>query len=164
MKMIVKTLLLSAALFTATPAFADGATPFSKAGKFGVGINYSNFCYVCGSAKYYLSDKLGVQAAVGLSSIGFAATVDGIYEMPTIWGNDAVSINWNLGGGLSSGFYKVGSVSGAIVGVAGIAGIGVQLKKFPLEFVQEIRPTFLVIPSDIGGFYFGYSENLRYWF
>lgn len=137
-------------------------TPFAQPGKLGLGLGGSSL--VSGlSAKYYLSTDTAIQAELGVwAGYGLLIGLDGIYEMPQLWTNGALSINWNVGAGVTAGTYNYSGYGGAIGGVSAIAGLGFQLGAFPLEFVTEIRPTFMLgwnYP-----FFFGGGGALRYYF
>lgn len=159
-------LALAASLFAPeAQAAGGGTTPFAQAGRLGLGLGGSSL--VSGlSAKYYLSGNTAVQAEVGAwAGYGLLIGVDGIVEMPQLWTNGTLSINWNVGAGATAGTYSYSGYGGFVGGVSGIVGLGFQLAPIPLEFVTEFRPTFLLGFYE-GAFplYWGGGGALRYYF
>jgi hypothetical protein len=159
-------MLTLASVAQADESTSYSATPFGRAGRFGLGVGTGTLTTGV-TGKVYLNDRVAIQALVGLG-YGFSAgtgvdlNVDGIYEMPKIWGNNVISINWQLGGGAAFGFYS-GVGHGTGIGIEAIGGAGLQLLRVPLEFVLDIRPTVL-FGSGYNTFYFGAGASARYFF
>lgn len=111
------------------------------------------------SGKLFLGQGLAAQAAVGMwFARGLAANADVLLEMPQLWTNGTLALNWNAG--LGAGVI-LGSPSA--VAVNGVAGLSLQLKPFPIELTTEFRPTFIL--ADLwGGMYFGGGGAIRYFF
>lgn len=143
----------------AVPAVSQATTSeFAQAGRFGLGLGGGSLSNGI-TGKLYLSDAMALQAVVGYWGLGgLTATVDGIWEMPSLFSNEVLNINWNVGVGAGT---ILGSNFG--LGVAGVAGLNFQLKNLPLEFVGEIRPTY-IIGDWWNNFYFGGGGYIRYFF
>lgn len=157
--------VMALAAAVVTPDAHAATSAFAQPGRLGLGLGGSSL--VSGlSAKYYLSSNTAVQAAVGAwAGYGLLVGIDGIVEMPQLWTNGTLSINWNVGGGATVGTYKYNSYGGLVGGVSGIVGLGFQLEPIPLEFVTEFRPTFLIGWYE-GAFplYWGGGGAIRYFF
>lgn len=145
----------------AVPAVSQAATSeFAQAGRFGLGLGGGSLSSGL-SGKLYLSDAMALQAVVGTwgwSSLSVG--VDGVWEMPSLFSNDVLNINWNLGVGAG------GVVGGGFNGlsISALAGLGFQLKNIPIEFVPEFRPTFIVGNEFVRGLYWGGGGHIRYFF
>jgi hypothetical protein len=165
MKRIVVLFSLFAVMSLSSVARAASTTDtnlFAQSGRFGLGLGSGTFA-TGATAKFYLADKLALQGILGLGyGWGFGANinVDVVYEMPKIWGNDVLSINWHIGGGGALALYR-GSSTG--IGIEAVGGPSLQLAKVPLEFVVDLRPTFY-FGSGWNTFYPGAGSSVRYFF
>ena len=139
-------------------------TPFAQKGKLGIGIGGSNL--VSGlTAKYYLDNRIAVQLALGAwGGYGALVGLDGIYEMPQLFKQDALSINWHVGVGAAVGNYRHSDYGELVVGASGIAGIGFQLTAIPIELILDIRPTFLYGSTWNHPWYGGGGGAIRFFF
>lgn len=157
MKRIVP-LLLGLSLL-AVPAVSNATTnEFAQTGRFGLGLGGGALTSGL-SGKLFLGEAFAAQAVVGTWwGFGLSINVDAIFEMQSIFSNDAVNLNWNVGAG-------AGTVLGTSTGLAisALAGLSLQLKEFPIELVGEFRPTFL-IGSAWNTLYWGGGGHIRYFF
>lgn len=158
MKRFLAVALVLGALFVSESAQAAN-TPFAQGGKFGLGLGGSNLANGI-SGKLYLANDFAVQANVGWWR-GWGASIgaDAIWEMPQLWTNGDLSLNWNLGAGAGLGFYNSTGIN-----VAGVGGLGLQISKIPLELTAEIRPTFYLGNELWSGFWFSGGGAIRYFF
>lgn len=161
-------LLLGLSLLAVPAASQAKTNEFAGSGRLGLGLG--SIRSVSGlSGKFFLSDSMAVQGVVGtygglgwgygLVWGGIGVGADLLIEMPSLFDHEALNVNWNLGGGASAG---VGS-GYQVFGVAGVAGISLQLKPVPLDIVFELRPG-VHFNSDAGVFYFGTGGHIRYYF
>ena len=145
----------------AVPAVSQATTSeFAQAGRIGLGLGGGSLTSGL-TGKLYLSDAMALQAVLGYwGGAGLSVQADGIWEMPSLFSNDVLNINWNVGVGAATilgGFYGFG------LGVSGIAGLNFQLKNIPVEFVGEFRPTF-VFGEFWNNFWPGGGGYIRYFF
>lgn len=111
----------------------------NNTGRIGVGLGGYN--YISGvTGKFYLTDKLAAQALLGfMYHNGFAVGVDGIFEfLNPLKGNKDILLPIYAGAGVNGWFWDGGS----IFSIAGIFGVALQFKAFPIELTAEIRPSF----------------------
>lgn len=143
---------------------AAAITPFAQKGKLGIGLGGSNL--VSGlTAKYYLDSRVAAQLSLGAwAGYGALVGLDGIYEMPQLFKQDALSINWHVGVGAAVGNYRDSSYNGVNVGASGIVGLGFQLTAIPIEVVLDIRPTFFYGTYWNYPFYAGGGGAIRFFF
>lgn len=140
---------------------SGGTNLFASSGRFGLGLGTGTFATGV-SGKMFFSENIALQGILGLGyGWGFGANinVDAVYEMPKIWGNEHLSINWHIGAGGALAFY--GSGLGTGFGIEAVGGPSLQLAKVPFEFVVDIRPTYYFGWND---FYFGSGASARYFF
>lgn len=157
----------------AVPSASNATTnALAESGRFGLGIG--SLRSVSGlSGKFFLSESMAVQGVVGSywgggwgwgwgGGLGIGA--DLLWEMPSLFEQNELNINWNVGAGASAG---LGS-GVQTFGVSGVAGISLQLKPVPLDVAFELRPTIQfanVSGVDSGiGFGFGVGGHVRYYF
>lgn len=165
MRRILPVLVLSLGLVLPALAHAE-TTPFATTGRLGLGFGGGSMASGL-SGKFYLSQALAVQASLGLwAGYGWSVGADAILEMPQIWKNEAVSINWNVGAGAGVGFHSAYysayySANGTEISVGGVAGLGIQFSQFPVELTAELRPTLFLGNT---GFDFGSGGAIRYFF
>lgn len=97
----------------------------------------------CFGARYYYNDCRGI----GVSG-------DYLINMPTFFDLDALSIGWNIGGGVAAGlgfngyYYRDQYYANGFT-IAGqfIAGLELLFPSIPLDFVLEWRPHLRILPS-----------------
>ena len=140
-----------------------GTTPFAHSGAFGIGVGGTSL--VSGlTGKVYFSSATALQATVGYwYRQGPEINLDLIFEMPKLASNRTVSLNWNLGFGGTLGFgHRSDNGYSPVGGIDGVLGLGLQVRPVPLEFVIELRPTY-IIGSDGAwdGLYFGAGASIR---
>ena len=111
-----------------------------KEHRFGLGLAVDSL-QGAASAKLFLHESLSVQATAGFWwGWGIVATGDLIFEAPQVWSNDRYAMNWYLGAGGGT------TVGGRQEGVEifprarSVAGVSLQMRQRPLEFVIELRP------------------------
>lgn len=166
--LVIALALSSLAVGEASAASARAAggstTPFAQKGKLGLGVGGSNL--VSGlTAKYYLDNRVAIQLNLGAwARYGTMLGLDGIYEMPQLFRQDALSINWHVGVGAAVGNYSYYDSNNLVVGASGIAGLGFQLTAIPIELVLDIRPTFLTGSGWNNPLYIGSGGALRFFF
>lgn len=152
--------LVTALLFAAAPAAAQSGAAFAQPGKFGLGVGGSSRANGI-TGKYYFTDRIAVQASAGAwFPYGVSLDVDGLYDMPSFYRNDAFSLNWYLGAGVGSGFFD----RNGGLGLHGFGGVGFQLAKLPLEVTAELGPSFFFGNYDWGGFRLEGGGAVRWYF
>jgi hypothetical protein len=144
-------------------------TPFAQGGRFGLRIGATSL--VTGiTGKGYFGNVVALQGTLGWwYHQGPVLNMDLIFEMPHLASGNAVSLNWNFGFGATVGFetynHNPGDAYAAMGGINGVLGLGLQIKPVPLEFVIELRPTYILGSGDLfDGFYFGAGLSVRYFF
>jgi hypothetical protein len=151
---------------------ASTTSSFDRPGQFGLGVAVEDF----GSAvtlKAFLGGPWALQAELGYSYFwltGFVANADLLYEFPRFVDVPALSMNGYVGAGATAGVGSCGVLSCGTFGYGGgqaVGGVALQLRSAPVEFVAEVRPTFLGLASEYGGgfdWYFGGGVAARYFF
>lgn len=111
----------------------------AKPGRFGLGLAGS---YPASgiTGKIYLSENQAVQATAGFWLFGgIQVSADYLFEFPTFVSDDYITLHWYLGVGGNAAFLW-GGIGG---GFQGVAGLDLQVREIPLEFVVEFRPTVM---------------------
>jgi len=146
-----------------------GFSPFAQKGRFGVGL-------VAGSpasglsARYYLTDRIAAQVLLGKLSgyNGFSVGGNVLYEMPMLWQNADAVLTWNVGAGANWGKYEYYGYDIRVGFVSGNIGLGLELKRRPVEVILSLRPGYLFAEADlvgsIGGASMGGEFGVWYFF
>lgn len=164
----MRTLALSLAVLTATPALAAefDAVP-RQPGKIGLGLGGGTD--VSGlSMKYTFDDSFSIQGVVGYWSRGryyydddyLGISASFLVEMPAITETPEIELGWAVGAGP-----YLGIGNDFWLGGHGVIGLELNVKEIPLEFTIEFRPNFLLIGA--GAFDFdpvSFGGHLRWWF
>jgi len=160
MKYSIITLAALAALTTWSSSAAA-----EKPGTLGIGLGAGTLSNGL-SGKYYMS-SYALQANVGtfgnssdrFGGNGFAVSVDALLEPGSLFSNDILSIDWNIG--LGAGLGLNDSITS--IAVAGVAGLEFNFKPIPIDLVLEYRPTLLVI-EDVHFEPVDFSGHIRFYF
>ncbi len=166
MKQIVKhlsRLVLVAVLALPFPAAArprlwERPTPFATPGRIGLGLASGSFNNGISLKTYFTRQFAGAVTVGYWWGYGLSIVADAVWEQPPLVQNSKVSLNWYAGAGPLATVGQFGS----FLGVDGFAGLGLQLKPFPLELTADVRPT--VYFGSIDNFFFGGQGAIRYWF
>jgi hypothetical protein len=145
-------------------ARAQETSLFAQPGRIGLGLGATDLATGV-SGKFFLTHRVALQGIVGFwygygRDAGLNIGLDAIVEMPKLWSNDVASLNWNAGGGATFALFG----PGAWGGFQAIGGLGLQLRPVPLEFVLELRPTFLFGEPPGVDFFFGVGAAIRFFF
>lgn len=141
---------------------AQARTPIGTEKKIGVGLGGGTMTSGI-TAKYYLNEKLQVQAVVGGSGWGIGFGADAIQDVAHLVDHEAGSLKLGVGGGLGLVMYSVGPFSATVAGVSGVVQVGWQFSSIPLEIVTDWRPTFF-IGDYLGGLYLGGGSGAVRWY
>lgn len=168
-------ILLGALVALMVPSLAQAeTTPFARRGKFGLGLGTGTLATGL-TGKYYFQETFALQGTAGLwywRGPGVNFNLDAIFEMPKIYSNNTINLNWHLGFGGALGFYgrrysyayDRATYEGIGIGVEGVAGFAMQIKPVPLELVIDVRPTYYFGNYWWGGAWIGTGASIRYFF
>lgn len=144
--------------------FPAHAKEIRRQGAAGIGIGSGTLAHGL-SGKYFLSDKLAVQANIGSFGNykhygGTAISADVVFAMPLLASGE-VDLGWNVGAG--GGFASYDSAS--ITAFTGLVGLELLIDQIPIDLVLELRPIALTN----GGLHIlsGFADltgHLRYYF
>ncbi len=169
--------LMALTLLAVSPEAEAGVR---ESGKLGIGVGAGTLSRGF-SLKYFLAQDLAVQAVVGVYGYGygdcwvyyqgrcysdrrrgqeFAVGADLLSERPDIFSNGAISVAWNVGGGLGLGLPRSSDIG---ISVSLVAGLEINIDAAPIDIVLEYRPTLFVSPG--AGFDYTYfTGHIRYYF
>lgn len=170
--------LLALSTLTASPAQAQGK--IKQAGNFGLGLGIGTLASGL-SGKYFLESNLSIQGNVGLHYYGpygrcyrrgprrycdrwgdaLGLSADLLSERGPLAGNDQVSLDWQIGGGLGLGIWERAPVLD--VAAAFVLGLQVNVHALPIDVVLEYRPK-LIILSDVDLDLIDFTAQIRYYF
>lgn len=157
----------------------DAHAGVREAGKFGIGVGAGTLARGF-SLKYFLGNELAVQGVVGVYGYGYgncwvidrgrcirtgrgnalALGADLLSERPDIFSNGAVSVAWNVGGGLGLGIPNSSDLG---VSISLIAGLEINIDALPIDVVLEYRPTFFISPFTAFDYTY-FTGHIRYYF
>jgi hypothetical protein len=158
-------LFAAAVLAMPVAAFAFDAEP-RMPGRTGIGLGGGTRATGL-SIKHALGDVLALQGVVGIDSTRYAEdddevlaiSLDVLFEQAPIVGNSDVELAWAIGAGPYLG------IGGDFwLGATFVAGLELNLKVIPLDFVLEYRPTFELVGPDAGIEVVEFGGHLRWWF
>lgn len=176
---IVASLFFTALLLGGSQS-AFAGMPIKQAGNFGVGLGVGTTAAPI-SLKYFLDSSLSLQGNVGWwrgwgwgcnrrsrdryycgggyynDALGIGADI--LYEGGPLAGNESVTLDWEVGGGVGIG---LGDRTFGLA-AAFVAGLQLNIHAIPIDLVVEYRPSIYFVPGfDIN--WIDFTGHIRYYF
>lgn len=153
------TALLALAL-TSIASTASAGAPIRQGGNFGIGLGGGTVNSGL-SLKYFTTSSQSLQGTIGfnLRADYIGATVDYLFEMPTLVSSSVVDIGWAIGPGVGIGV----SDNFFLAAVSAAPGLEFNFNPIPIDLVLEWRPTVVIVP-DVDFDLIGFTGHIRFYF